>query len=444
MCFDLAKFRNHLEKVLCYEQFYFSHQDNNEWEQEWDFKNCNPNLYSHKIHDYPATFVPQLVRKIILAYSNENDTILDMFSGSGTTLVEAKILKRNCIGIDLNPLAVLLGRVKTTYIPKEKILNAYEKFCFDYASIKNIKNKKFPNIDFWFDKESIRVFSKIIATIKKNPNTDIQNLFKIAFSSIIRKISYCKHSGFKMHRDVKKTKKYSENEILELFYESLCRVGKGVSDLPFSENKHFVKIIFGNSMNVDIVQQVDLILTSPPYGDSKTTVAYGQFSKLQSLWLDLIEENEKGHVENIDALLLGGKITNISFDDKVLKKSRTLFDLVDKLKSNCDFDKKSTNRIKDVIAFYRDMDLAIKKQTSILKHGGYAVFVVASRTVRGVRLDTDKIIAEFAEHYGLQLCKIYYRNIPNKRMPMQVSPSNKSGDICQTMTQESIVILKKH
>ena len=59
-------------------------------------------------HDskYRGNWSPYIPRNIILRYSNENDWVLDQFAGGGTTLVEAKLLNRNIIGVDINENAI--------------------------------------------------------------------------------------------------------------------------------------------------------------------------------------------------------------------------------------------------------------------------------------------------------------------------------------------------
>lgn len=59
-------------------------------------------------HDakWRGNWSPYIPRNIILRYSNENDLVLDQFVGGGTTLVEAKLLGRNVIGVDVNPVAI--------------------------------------------------------------------------------------------------------------------------------------------------------------------------------------------------------------------------------------------------------------------------------------------------------------------------------------------------
>src|ERR1700733_10446324 len=76
---------------------------------------------SHGLHAYAAKCPPQLVRYGVRYYSKVGETILDPMAGSGTTLVEAKILGRNAIGYDIDPLARLLAKVKTKSVPDREI-----------------------------------------------------------------------------------------------------------------------------------------------------------------------------------------------------------------------------------------------------------------------------------------------------------------------------------
>jgi len=58
---------------------------------------------------YRGNFAPQIARNVILNYSEEGETVLDPMVGAGTTLIECKLLHRNCIGIDINPKSVQLS-----------------------------------------------------------------------------------------------------------------------------------------------------------------------------------------------------------------------------------------------------------------------------------------------------------------------------------------------
>lgn len=79
----------------------------------WSF----PERGSWATHDakYRGNWSPYIPRNLLLRYSAEGDLVLDQFAGGGTTLVEAKLLKRNIIGVDVNPDALQRCREKTNF-----------------------------------------------------------------------------------------------------------------------------------------------------------------------------------------------------------------------------------------------------------------------------------------------------------------------------------------
>ena len=68
-------------------------------------------------HDakWRGNWSPYIPRNILLRYSQENDLVLDQFVGGGTTLVEAKLLNRNIIGVDVNDVALTRCKEKTAF-----------------------------------------------------------------------------------------------------------------------------------------------------------------------------------------------------------------------------------------------------------------------------------------------------------------------------------------
>lgn len=175
---------------------------------------------------------------------------------------------------------------------------------------------------------------------------------------------------------------------------------------------------------------IDLIITSPPYGDSKTTVAYGQFSRLSLQWLGL----SKKEVTNIDKISLGGVI----IDDPEIKQSSHSLDLTIN-----QIAKKDNKRAKEVLSFYTDLDGCFKEIDRITHAGSVFCIVVGNRTVKGVQIPTDEIISELLYHHSFEHGKTIIRKIPNKVMPSQNSPTNEPGKLSPTITEEYIVIMKK-
>ena len=427
-----------------------------EWLSNWDFKKVSIDLFTHKIHKYPAMFIPQLTRKLIQKFSEEGDTILDIFCGSGTLLVESKLLNRNSIGIELNPLALLISKVKTTPLNLENVITNYEylidKFFDDSAGYDLLE---FKNIDFWYKESSIKSISKLIYYLNKIKDDDLQDFLKISLSEILREVSVCKHSGFKMHKDPAKEKKeWYEKDLFDYFHRVFIKNLGGLVDFQRASEKikSNCSIINGDSRKIQKAikkNSVDLIITSPPYGDSHTTVAYGQFSRLSAQCLGLGKDLTID-VSYIDNELLGGTIKGIDIDDEVMLKSITLKNVrelfihrLNNIKENVLEHKKLLERFKDVVSFYKDLDLTIKNASYYLKNDKFFILITGSRIVKEVKLHTDIIIAELADHYGFELKSILYRNIINKRMPSKVSATNIVGEKSATMTRESIVILQK-
>ena len=94
-------------------------------------------------------------------------------------------------------------------------------------------------------------------------------------------------------------------------------------------------------------------------------------------------------------------------------------------------------------SFYYDLERSIKAIAKKTKAAGYQFWVVGNRTVKGELLQTDKIIAEIADVYEMDYVYTIDRNIINKVMPSQNSPTNEAGQKASTMTNEHIVILRK-
>ena len=185
----------------------------------------------------------------------------------------------------------------------------------------------------------------------------------------------------------------------------------------------------GDARDLDFIpdEGVHLIVTSPPYGDSRTTVAYGQFSRLANQWLG----NEDA--SQVDNILMGGvkKGENKKFE------SNTLNVTVNKIRQQ------DKNRSKDVISFFIDYEKSIRNISKTIKSGGYACFVVGNRSVRGITIPTDEITKDYLESNGFKHIETVIRNIPNKRMPSENSPTNITGKKASTMKNEFIVVCKK-
>ena len=434
---DISKLQQQIavKNIRSHKQHYDSALDLFKWIDEWDFKTYRTKTYTHGFHTYPAMFIPQIARKLIQVFSHEGETVCDIFCGSGTTLVESSLLNRNSIGIELNPLAVLIAKVKTTPIDPRTLTNSLQEILDNYKNIKNIYPPKFTNIDFWFSETIIKDLTRLRQTIQNISEENVRNFFSVCFSEIVRIVSFTRHKEFKLFRDKDKLDKSFRpnviNEFMKMCENNILGMKEYVHDVTSNIN---AKIILGDSTKDNGIpaNSIDFIITSPPYGDSRTTVAYGQFSRLPAQWLELLPP----HIKDIDKELLGGK-NNINLKVPILDLSETL-------KLSIEFiSDKDQERAKDVLSFYIDLYKAIQQAYKILKPKKYFCLIVGNRTVKELVLKTDEIICELGEKIGFVSQGILYRNIPNKRMPLKNSPTNEPGKTGFTMQKESIVLLKK-
>lgn len=416
------------------EEYYKSiHLEN--WYEEWDFKHFNPNIYSHGFHQYPAKFIPQLARKLLRVFTNQKSVILDNFMGSGTTLIESMLLNsREAIGIELNPFACFMAKVKTTPILPKKLIESFKTIQSEYFTLKEFPIHQFFNIEFWFKEKQILDLSKLRNVIVNLSNEEIKNFFFLCMSEVVRKVSLTNHNGFKLHRDKTKLKESFAPSVWDEFETVAQRNIALMKNFYYKtkESQTQVRIISGDSREKQNIEKnsIDFILTSPPYGDSRTTVAYGQFSRLSWQW---IKNDEK--IQSLDENLLGGR---------TLRDSTEILEYSKKLKLQYkEIQLQDPKRAKDVLSFYSDLFQTLQNAYEYLKPNHYFVLVTGNRTVKNIFLRTEIILSELAKKIGFQTEKILYRNIINKRMPDKNSPSNKKGEISNTMLKENIIFLRK-
>jgi len=404
----------------------------------WDYRGEFTKSFTHCFHTYPAMFIPQIARRLIETYSGKGETICDIFCGSGTALVESRLLGRNAYGIDLNPLAIFLAEAKTTEIDPSILTKEYFRIIDRIPKINDstVKRPEFLNIDFWFKQNVITELAKIKLAIKEIKEEKVRNFFVVAFSETARLSSNMKSGEFKLVR-IRPEKLPSHNpNVLNIFRKKAEVSIKGMSDFYNNVDKNtWARSIYADSSTYKGINDnsIDCIVTSPPYGDSRTTVAYGQFSRLSAQWIDIFEQPNKA--SGVDNELLGGRPSkdlthnlNSGYLSQVLNQ----------------ISQRDRNRARDVLSFYIGLDKCLRRAHKILKPNRHFCIVLGNRLVKQIRIPTDFIIAELCENIGFFCEDIIVRNIPGKRMPIKNSPTNIAGALEETMIKESIVILRKN
>ena len=393
--------------------------------EDFDFKDIPASTAIYGIHPYPAMFHFLVVRELIKRFSLDGMNILDPFMGSGVVAGECLINGRNFIGYDINPLAVLISRVRTTPINTESLLKTLENILTNYRN-KEPQFVEFHNIHYWFEDKVIEDLSKLRQTLNELEDIHLKNFFNVVFSETVRRVSRTDFNEFKLLR---KKSGNNNSDVLKVFHEvSLKNIGLLTSFYTkFPPKKVTLTLQEKNIINDISLEDnsIDLVITSPPYEDSKTTVAYGQFSRLSLRWL--------GFEEYVDRTSLVAKPKEITND----LPSELLYKILEKIKD------KDEKRAKEVFSFYNDLHNSIQIISKKVKSNGNVCFVVGNRKVKGLQLPTDKISADFFENQGFEHIETIVREISSKRMPLENAPTNIKGEKDFTMRYEYIVILKK-
>lgn len=249
------------------------------------------NYLTHNFHPYPAKFVPQIPRNVILALTDKSERILDIFCGSGTSLVEASISGRHSIGLDVHPLACLVSRVKTMPLSDQnirqvlRILNQVEsRLNHAKGRDSSIDNEPlyipdFLNREHWFKPGVLRELALLRAIIWKTPDGPVLDFLKVAFSAIIVKVSNQDSDT----RWVAVDKDLPQGAAIRAFVLKVQNMLKRIKE--FKELSTASATVYEHSVTERFPipsRSIDLVVTSPPYLNS---FDYYLYHKLRLFWL---------------------------------------------------------------------------------------------------------------------------------------------------------------
>ena len=403
---------------------------------------------AHGWHRYVGRFPAQLIRAIINSFAlKQNDVLLDPFCGSGTTLVEARLLGIPAIGIEISPLSAMMSRVKSMFPDKiqeimdhislleDFYVSRYREFlqnnnieAYSYGEILERNGnyiQEFSNLERWFTKEALlgtSIVVEYIISIKENKY--ISELIATALSAKMRSIGNVDVDV--VRAEYRKTPR--ENvDVLKLVTAQLKKYVKSITSMNASHKgiigkPESISIIEDSCLSADIeANSISAIITSPPYG----------VESLSYLRTHLLSFRSLEPVLGVDPYNFGGEVIgseylnneDVNIDElKVMKKSKTCNEFFNDLLNKEEL-VSMRKRIVMMMKFFEDMDCLITNFYKWLKPSGKVAFVIGNKRIDEYIIPTDKIITEIFEangfHYVNSIAHKLKTNNSNSKVPWQ-------------------------
>ncbi|MCX5632496.1 MAG: DNA methyltransferase [Phycisphaerae bacterium] len=385
----------------------------------WSFADISrkETLYAtHGYHRYPAKFIPQLVKKVIIKYSKPGDIVLDSFGGCGTTLVESKLSGRESIGLDVNKIAVLIAKAKTEEIEPcfleqnnklllEKIKSSKDK--------RNYYEKANERLRYWFKASAFNKLKIIHDCIQEEKNSKTRRFYNCCFSNILKNCSIWYSRSIKPMRD--------NTKIIEKPFSAFTEHLNYMTQ----RNKDFFNLIKikkvqeicchmkkGDARKIKLPSEyVDLIVTSPPY---VTSYEYADLHQLSILWFNFTDDIKKIKKDFVGTSSRKKAKRNI---DSELAKA-TIQKLSDIERSHA----------KHVSNYYSDLSRCYKEMYRVLKKGKHACIIIGNTEYKNIKIPNAEVTVELLKNIGFKYIKILKRKLSSKIFTPYRDESGKFTD----------------
>jgi site-specific DNA-methyltransferase (cytosine-N4-specific) len=344
---------------------------------DWNFSTARTQGGVHGLHPYPAKFIPQIPRQLLeLLHPGDESAVLDPFCGSGTTLVEAQVHGCPAIGIDLNPLAALIARVKTH--PPAKPLTRAVADTLTRAMRWRGEIPEIPRLDHWFEPEVQASLAALVTSIRSVSDDRSREALQVALSSIIVRVS--NQESDTRYAAIKKL-----NLDREYVFEGFRRAA---TDMEAAFGQQYgsvapnnippVEVLTRDVLRVtpsDIGQEVGLVITSPPYPNA---YEYWLYHKYRMYWLGMDPISVRLH----------------------------------EIGARPHYFKKNPHTAAD---FERQLGTVFSLISGVLRSDGLACFVVGRSIIHGEVIDNEAALQRAGRQHGFRLLTSVARSIPNTR-----------------------------
>lgn len=401
-----------------------------------DFHGEDSGYASHDLHAFAAKFPPQLPRAFIRALTRRGDVVLDPMMGSGTTVVEALLAGRDGIGLDIDPLALRLSRVKTMPTDTDRLRDdGYRVIARAQALLQDgdlvdrsladgfdQRTKEF--IDYWYLPDTQRELMALMLAIREVGDASTSMFLELTFSSII----VTKSGGVSRARDLAHSRPHLDTSklpkgALEQFASRLRKNLLSIAQLK--PNGAAVMPVAGDARIMPLANSsVDLVVTSPPYANA---IDYMRAHKFSLVWLGRSVMN----LSELRAEYIGSeRIGQHLMTDLPERPERIIGQLavLDK------------NKAAILRKYYAEMQAVFAETYRVLRDDSPAVVVVGTSTMRGFDVETHLCLADIAASQGFEVVGIAERKLDRNKRMMPARFGRKTDSMIEQRMHEEYVI----
>jgi SAM-dependent methyltransferase len=395
----------------------------------------------NSVHPFPARMAPEIVVDAIDGLHG-SVRLLDPMMGSGTVLAIARSEGHRVIGVDTDPLAVLLARVWTTTINAELVLQKAEevlarsKVLFKtltvgqaYSKNADAETRKF--IRYWFDDYARRQLVALAIAISRVRDKHIREVLWCGFSRLI----ITKQAGASLAMDLSHSRPHKKfrRAPVKPFRKFIAAVATVVSNCPQTGKGRVgppSRVINGDARCLEIDDNsIDIVITSPPYLNA---IDYLRCSKFSLVWMGYtLSELRKIRGDNVGAESASAEAIAAEWVQLIITNLR--------LRSHL-----SRRDQRLLCQYIWDMNQAISETARVLRPGAPAIYVVGDSTIRGTFIRNSRIVSTLAHRHGLSLLSRRSRRLPSNRryLPPPSAAADESA-LDSRMRREVVMEFRK-
>ena len=378
----------------------------------------NRNQGTHLVHWFPAKMFYRIPIDILNTIEPDpKSIILDPFCGSGTVLVEAQARGHRAVGLDINPLACTISRVKTKPLDEFYLERTLSTIVERAASLRCEPTDDCLS-SFWFREPARNILYRLFRAIDETTQDDsYRDFFIVTLSSIVRSCSMADPYIPPPVR-MRKAKIEIAGDRYASAYESAMALD-GASILAkyaaaARKNIRRVSSLAGDAPRVNVLrrsalktklpsQSIDVVITSPPYCGAQ------KYVRTFKLELGLIWESQSA-ISTLDRRTLGTERVPAKasgYHHTLLPKHQAVVRNISKM---------NPHRGRMLGRYFLGLNQFARELARVLKPSGNAFVTFGTSTFCGIPIDFAECFKDIAQQRGLHEVLRLTDNIPSRGM----------------------------